>query len=584
MKFLPVLLLLPFIASAQTAAISAEEWRKKLADPSDHKNEWHEVLYDHLKKLDSAGASALINQLQEKEGNENLHFKARFNCIKADLLYIKNLSENQLVLKNSIIKKDVIALLSRAMNTAYDCNDDYLTAFVSGRYGSYMYILKETESAVMYMMNCADLYEKTNISANYKTYSLLGDMLWSIREYDQCIKYVNKAVEVLKDDSSSSAEKDNFTMFCYNTIALAYKRLGRFDSAFAYYQKAMDAEKKVNRPVWKGIISGNMAQIYFIQEKYTTALALFTADYYASKKEGLYDNAGNAIQWVARTNLALGKKDSALMQVREALGLLQKWPQSSYLQNTCFTASEIFKAFKNSDSSFYYLNLYNRMHDSIERVVYQSSINIARLRLAEEKNKYHILNLQKEKQAQIRQRNYILTGIVAVCILVLLLINRRNQQLKFKQQLIDQEKMLIEQEMQFAKDQLQLFTQSLIEKTELIQQLENQMQVNDDAAERQESLSALSSLTILTDDDWTKFKSLFDKIYPLFFQRLKIKAPDITLAEQRMAALTRLQLTTKQMAAMQGISPDSVHKTRQRLRQRLGVSNEINLEEYLGEI
>ena len=71
---------------------------------------------------------------------------------------------------------------------------------------------------------------------------------------------------------------------------------------------------------------------------------------------------------------------------------------------------------------------------------------------------------------------------------------------------------------------------------------------------------------------------------PMFFQHLKTSAPDITVAEQRMAALTRLQLTTRQMASMQGISPDSVHKTRQRLRLRLGVGNDTNLKDFLGNI
>ena len=79
-------------------------------------------------------------------------------------------------------------------------------------------------------------------------------------------------------------------------------------------------------------------------------------------------------------------------------------------------------------------------------------------------------------------------------------------------------------------------------------------------------------------------KTLFEKIHPLFFQQLKQKAADITLAEQRMAALTRLQLTSKQMAAMLGISVDSVHKTRQRLRQRLQLSNDINLDEYIAAV
>ncbi|HEX3165851.1 MAG TPA: hypothetical protein VHQ93_06290, partial [Chitinophagaceae bacterium] len=77
------------------------------------------------------------------------------------------------------------------------------------------------------------------------------------------------------------------------------------------------------------------------------------------------------------------------------------------------------------------------------------------------------------------------------------------------------------------------------------------------------------------------FKSLFEKIYPGFFINLKEKFPDITLAEQRMAALTRLQLTPRQMASMLGISVDSVHKTRQRLRQRLRINPESSLEEIM---
>jgi len=38
-----------------------------------------------------------------------------------------------------------------------------------------------------------------------------------------------------------------------------------------------------------------------------------------------------------------------------------------------------------------------------------------------------------------------------------------------------------------------------------------------------------------------------------------------------MAALTRLQLNTKQMADVLGISPNSVIKTKQRLRQRFNL-------------
>ena len=102
--------------------------------------------------------------------------------------------------------------------------------------------------------------------------------------------------------------------------------------------------------------------------------------------------------------------------------------------------------------------------------------------------------------------------------------------------------------------------------------------------EQQQLANELSHQTILTEEDWEKFKTLFEKIYPGFFLKLKETVPDITAAEQRMAALTRLHLNTKQMASMLGISPDSVYKIRQRLRKRLQLDDEVTIETYLTKI
>ena len=147
-----------------------------------------------------------------------------------------------------------------------------------------------------------------------------------------------------------------------------------------------------------------------------------------------------------------------------------------------------------------------------------------------------------------------------------------------------QEKLLMEQEVASAKDQLKLFTENVIEKTNLIEKLEMQVKGKEVTSEQHSIISELTQQTILTEQDWYKFRSLFEKIYPGFFIKLKDKFPDITVAEQRMAALTRLHLTTKQIASMLGISLDSVHKSRQRLRQRFQVGAETNLEELVANI
>jgi hypothetical protein len=129
-----------------------------------------------------------------------------------------------------------------------------------------------------------------------------------------------------------------------------------------------------------------------------------------------------------------------------------------------------------------------------------------------------------------------------------------------------------------------MFTQNIVEKTNLIEQLEQQVQQKTASAESQQLIAELGNQTILTEEDWSKFKTLFEKIFPLFFQRLKNISPDITMAEQRLAALTRLQLTTKQMATVLGISPNSVNKTRQRLRLRFDLQAEQSIEKFISEI
>ena len=147
-------------------------------------------------------------------------------------------------------------------------------------------------------------------------------------------------------------------------------------------------------------------------------------------------------------------------------------------------------------------------------------------------------------------RNMIIVGIVLLSLFVLLIFNRKSLKAKMKIEKMAQEKLLMEQEVASAKDQLKLFTENVIEKTSLIEKLEMQVKGKEVTSEQHSIISELTQQTILTEQDWYKFRSLFEKIYPGFFIKLKDRFPDITVAEQRMAALTRLHLTTKQIASM----------------------------------
>ena len=65
---------------------------------------------------------------------------------------------------------------------------------------------------------------------------------------------------------------------------------------------------------------------------------------------------------------------------------------------------------------------------------------------------------------------------------------------------------------------------------------------------------------------------------------LREKVSDITSAELRMAALARLHLTTNEIASILGISANSVYKTKQRLRHRLNLNADANIEDAIAKM
>lgn len=76
------------------------------------------------------------------------------------------------------------------------------------------------------------------------------------------------------------------------------------------------------------------------------------------------------------------------------------------------------------------------------------------------------------------------------------------------------------------------------------------------------------------DSDWERFATIFTRVRPGFMESLEEKCPGLTRGEKRMCCLLSLDMDAKQMARLLMIQPDSVKKTRHRLRRKLGMRPE----------
>ena len=85
-------------------------------------------------------------------------------------------------------------------------------------------------------------------------------------------------------------------------------------------------------------------------------------------------------------------------------------------------------------------------------------------------------------------------------------------------------------------------------------------------------------------DYWQQFVGLFTQVNPHFFDNLKQKFPDLTANEIKLCAYIRIGMSSKQIAQMLNLSPESVNKNRYRLRKKLGMEKDEALDKLIASL
>ena len=562
-----------FCSFSQTGSYPINELVKKLSDQNGPSSSGINEVFTTIKDKDSDQVFRVFNELEKKGAEKNNYFKARLHTSKIFWCSKSGLSIRY--------RQTIGEWAKQALNAAYETNNDSLIADIAWTYGIASYQVEKTEPAAMYLLLAVEMDEKMGRLPDAMKCLWLSSILYKTRDYKKAIYYTLASIQREKDTSLINRR---LITSRYNTIGVCYQRTDSYDSAFYYYDIAMKLATEQKDSVWQAIVSGNKGQIYFLKKNYSAAKKLLEFDYNITRNADEEVSAANTLQWIARIDLQEGKKDSALLHIKEAMLLMQprnNYAWSNYWQNIYYAAAEIYRAVGQKDSVFKYTELYNIIRDSIERSVADSRLEISRIKLDNLQNSLTIKNLQKQKAAEEQKRNLIIVLIILVSIIALLYINRLRLKHLHKEHLTRQEKAAAESS---AREQLELLTQKITEKTNLAEELQQQLNSRTHAIEQQQLTTTISNLTILTEADWEKFKKLFEGLYPGFFTNLREKVSDITLAELRMAALTRLHLSTNEIASILGISANSVYKTKQRLRNRLNLNPESSIEDLIAKM
>lgn len=174
-------------------------------------------------------------------------------------------------------------------------------------------------------------------------------------------------------------------------------------------------------------------------------------------------------------------------------------------------------------------------------------------------------------------------------------IRKKEEELQ-KQKLISEKEIIrlrndkLRSEMIYRDKELANQTMNIIQKNKLLSKLNEELRQIQEATEDNNLRTRLVVLNrrinreIDNKQQYKVFNTYFEEVHDAFFSRLKESHPDLSSREQYLSAYIRMNLSTKEIAALQNISYRGVEISRYRLRKKLKITRETNLSTYLANI
>lgn len=129
-------------------------------------------------------------------------------------------------------------------------------------------------------------------------------------------------------------------------------------------------------------------------------------------------------------------------------------------------------------------------------------------------------------------------------------------------------------------------TSFIIHKNELIEKIKaliDDFYTKNKSAVLQQLIYKINSLLsndLDTEEDWKNFLIKFEEKHTNFFKKLKAGYPALTSTDLRLCACLKLNMETKDIASLMSLSVRAVENNRYRLRKKLNLATEQNLNEF----
>ncbi|MCL6265865.1 tetratricopeptide repeat protein [Flagellimonas myxillae] len=407
----------------------------------------------------------------------------------------------------------------------------------------------DTLSAIDYFENAKELYEKLN-DKHYHSSTLIDLAAINIQNpnnHQKAEKQLIKSIELAKEVNSP-----NYLFFSYLNKGILHLKAKQYDNANEYLnlaQKVSDSTLNSREKAW-------------------------------------------VLYWKAELFSVNGQLDKSINAINRSLDLKQGTTDLELEQKSFQLLSKVFETKNEPEEALKWHKKYKRINDSVFnvengqklselKIIYETEKREAEIALQEEE----IKTLNEKAKVDRLTKGLYAGGLASALTLSGLMVFGFRQRIKKNRIAREKQEEIYRKEIEHKQKELASQTLHLVQKNTFIQELKENLESLKNSPEKFKvefrRIVMLLKKQNASDKDWEVFKSYFSEVHNDFDQKLKTLYPDISEKEIRLAAFLRMNLTTKEIAATLNVLPDSILKSKYRLKKKLLLDKEIDLNQFL---
>ncbi|MEM6524737.1 MAG: tetratricopeptide repeat protein [Bacteroidota bacterium] len=516
----------------------------------------------------------------------------------------------------------------KALGFAREIKQPMLEGDALNAIGVTYYSQGDMVNALQYYLDAMTIFEKAGNKPKLgKSYNNIGIIYKVFNNYDKAIEYYNKSINIRLD-----LKLANKTYPAFFNINELYHSTNRPQQALNTTKKllkiALDSDEidlqyhaydmllndylhsnnldsaKLNIDEFAALaiddydsakVERHIARVYLKSGQPDKAIPLFLKSLNTFKSYNHIVVMAESMLYLSDSYFALGNFKKSISYAQDAYRIAKREQSNSLVIRSLEKLHKAYLANSDFKAAYDYLSLAKIYQDSTYN---ESKASIAgsmeaSQKLAEREKD----NLVLQKNAEIRERTIenqrlliaaAVIGALLVIIVAYLLIKTQGNKKRLAEieaQMSREQANRVEEELAYKNQEIVNFAVQITEKNEFLEKLNIQVKkLNGRAKELPEELKQIVELVkahFSITEQREEFHQHVENVYDAFFQRLESKYPGLSMSEKRLAALIRINLTSKDIASVVNISPKSVDMNRYRLRKKMGLTSEENLNEIL---